>query len=112
MTGKLLKMIRKYPELSVIIEDLLAKTKERMVILFGSYAKFAAKPGSDIDVYVEAGGMRAKREIEAAHSKIAVKTGPFDLSSPLIQEIIKNHIILRGVEDFYEKTKPAGKARR
>ncbi len=106
---KLLKLLKKYPELGVIIEDILASTEERMIILFGSYAKFAAKPGSDIDVYMETGGTRAKREIEAVHSKIAVKIGPFDYSSPLIREIIKDHVILRGVEDFYEKTKPGGK---
>jgi len=44
-----------------------------------------------------------KEEIASVHSKIKVKIGEFDLGSPLIKEIVKNHVILRGVEEFYEK---------
>jgi hypothetical protein len=29
--------------------------------------------------------------------------GKFDLNSPLAKEIINGHVILRGVEEFYEK---------
>jgi len=43
--------------------------------------------------------------VESIHSRIKVKFGDFDLSSNLIKEIIKNHVILKGVEEFYEKTK-------
>jgi len=102
---KLLKLLKKYPESSVIIEDILKKCEERLVILFGSYAKFTAKKDSDIDLYVEARSWKIKEEIESIHSRIKVKVGDFNTSSQLIKEIIKNHIILRGVEEFYEKTK-------
>ena len=44
-----------------------------------------------------------KEEIASVHSKIKVKIGEFDLGSPLIKEIVKNHVILRGVEELYEK---------
>lgn len=102
---KLIKLFKKYPELSVIIEDILKKTNEKMIILFGSYAKFIAKKDSDIDIYIETKNKKTKEQIENINSKIKVKIGPFDKDSLLIKEIIKNHIILRGTEEFYDKTK-------
>lgn len=101
---KLIKLLRKYLELSVIVEDVVKKCDEKLIVIFGSYAKFTAKKDSDIDLFVETGDRRVEEELESIHSKINVKIGEFDLSSPLIKEIIKNHVILRGVEDFYEKT--------
>lgn len=102
---KLIKLLKQYPELSIIIEDILKKSEERLIILFGSYAKFMAKKDSDIDVYIETRNRKIKEEVELVHSKIKVKIGGFDPSSQLIKEIIKNHVILKGVEEFYEKTK-------
>jgi len=102
---KLNKLIKIYPTLAVTIEDLLKKTDERLIILFGSYAKFSAKEDSDIDIYVETTGKKTKEALESVNSKIRVKTGDFNPESLLIKEIIKNHVIIRGVEDFYEKTK-------
>ena len=69
---KFLKLLKRYPELEAVFEDILKTTKERLVVLFGSYAKFVA--------------------------------GLFNINSKLIKEIIKNHVIVRGVEVFYEKT--------
>jgi hypothetical protein len=47
---------------------------------------------------------KLKGEAESVNSRINVKTGSFDLDSNLVREIVKNHIIIRGVEEFYEKT--------
>ena len=102
---KLIKLVEKYPELGIIIEEILEKTNEDMIILFGSYAKFKAKKDSDIDIYVETMDERVKRKLESVHSDIKVKIGEFNLDSNLIKEIVKNHIILRGVERFYERIK-------
>lgn len=102
---KLIKLIEKYPEMSIIIEDILGKIKSRQIILFGSYAKFSAKKESDIDIYIEAADRKIKKEAEMINSRIKVKTGEFNKDSNLIKEIIKDHVILRGIEDFYEKTK-------
>jgi len=102
---KLTQLLKKYPDLSVIVEDILKKCDEKLIIIFGSYAKFAARTDSDIDVFVETENRRTKEELESIHSKINVKIGGFDPSSPLIREIMKNHVILRGVEDFYGKIK-------
>jgi len=102
---KLIKLLRKYPELNIIIDDVLKKTNEKLVILFGSYAKFRAKKNSDIDIYVDTKNRKVKKEIESVNSKINVKVGSFNTKSELIKEIIKNHIVLRDIEEFYEKTK-------
>jgi len=100
---KMIKLIKKYPKLSVIIENILKETDKELVILFGSYAKFSAQKDSDIDIYVETTDKKVKEDLEDIHSKIKVKIGEFDKKSMLIKEIIKNHIILKGVERFYEK---------
>lgn len=100
---KLIKVLRKYPELGIIIEDVLKDCRENMIVLFGSFAKGIAKKDSDIDIYICTQKRDVKDRIEDIHSKISVKTGSFDRESPLIKEIIKNHVILKGVEQFYEK---------
>ncbi len=102
---KLIKLLKEYPELSIIVEDILKRIKANMIILFGSYAKFTAKRDSDIDVYIETINKKTKEEIESINSKIKAKIGKFDMGSLLIKEIIKNHVILKGAEVFYEKTK-------
>ncbi len=102
---KLIKLLKKYPELDVIMEDVSKVSKETLIIIFGSYAKLAAKKNSDIDIYVETRSKEVKERLESIHSRIKVKFGDFDSGSSLIKEIIKNHVILKGVEEFYEKTK-------
>lgn len=101
---KLIKLLRAYPELGVIVEDLLKTTDVDLVVLFGSYARFHAKKDSDVDIYVDTEDRNAKAAMEMVHSKVRVKLGAFDPDSNLIKEIIKNHIILKGVETYYEKT--------
>ena len=100
---KLIKLLNQYPELNIIFDEILKSTNEKLVILFGSYAKGLAKKNSDIDIYIETENRNIKKRIENIHSKINVKIGIFDKKSLLIKEIIKDHVILRGLEDFYDK---------
>ncbi|MBU4241854.1 MAG: nucleotidyltransferase domain-containing protein, partial [Nanoarchaeota archaeon] len=100
---KLTKLLRHHPKLSIIFEEILKKTEEKLIVLFGSYAKGLAKKDSDIDIYIETKNRNVKKIVENIHSKINVKIGTFDIKSPLIKEIIKNHIIIKGIEVFYEK---------
>lgn len=101
---KLTKLLRKYPELGVVLGDVLKNASGKMIVLFGSYAKFSATPKSDIDLYIETEDSKLKRNVEGINSRISVKTGGFDAGSPLIREIIKNHVILSGIDEFYEKS--------
>lgn len=96
-------LINKHPELEIIFNNILKETKEPLIVLFGSYTKGTEKKDSDIDIYVETKKINVKEKIEKINSKINVKIGSFDKDSNLIKEIIKNHIIIRGVERFYEK---------
>ncbi len=100
---KLIRLLKQYPELGIIIEDVLKNCDATMILLFGSCAKGTAKKDSDIDIYVETAERKIKDKIDALHSKISVKIGSFDTRDQLIKEIVKNHIILKGVDDFYDR---------
>jgi len=102
---KLLKLIKKHSHLSVLFDSILSKTRTKLIILFGSYAKSSAKKESDIDIYIKTNKKTTQEKIEDINSKISVKIGKFDKNNLLIKEIIKDHVILRGVEYFYEKNK-------
>lgn len=102
---KLLKLIENYPLLEPIFSKIINVCDSSLVILFGSYAKFNAKKDSDIDVYIETSNRLVKKQIEMIHSGLSVKTGVFDVNSLLIKEIMKNHVIIKGVEQYYEKSR-------
>lgn len=102
---KLKRLLKKSPNLRKIIEEIQGNNKIRLAVLFGSYAKFSPAENSDIDVYIESGEKAIKSEIENVHSKVSVKMGRYDRKNPLVKEIEKNHIIIKGVELFYERNK-------
>ncbi|MBI2141517.1 nucleotidyltransferase domain-containing protein [Candidatus Woesearchaeota archaeon] len=99
------KVLENYPELGVVMKDVLESTTSDLIVLFGSYAGFSAKADSDIDVFMETKDRSLKEKLKQISGKINLKIGKFDLSNSLIKEIIKNHAIIKGVEVFYEKTK-------
>ncbi|MBI4447428.1 nucleotidyltransferase domain-containing protein, partial [Candidatus Woesearchaeota archaeon] len=77
----------------------------RLAILFGSYAKGTANKESDIDIYIDTKDANLKEEVELISSKISVKIGKYNKESLLIKEIEKAHVIIKGVELYYEKNK-------
>lgn len=100
---KLTKLLTKHPELEPIFEDILKITKNELVLLFGSYAKFKENKNSDMDIYIETTNKTIKEEAEEIYSKINIKIGDFKKENLLIKEIIKDHIIIRGSELYYER---------
>lgn len=102
---KLSKLLKKHPELSIIFEDIKKSFPKGMIILFGSYAKGNEKSDSDIDLYLETTNNKIKNKIKELNSKLSIKIGEFEVNSLLIKEIIKNHVIIRGVEEYYERNK-------
>ena len=104
-TNKLLELLKKYPNLRRIIEAVKKKEKISLAILFGSYAKGTAKKESDVDIYIDTTDKKIKEEVELIDSKISVKIGSYNKESLLIKEIEKNHVIIKGVETYYEKNK-------
>ncbi len=103
---KLIKLVTKYPQLSIILKDVVKKSSSGLIVLFGSYAKFTAKPRSDIDLLVLSSNKAEKKKIEMINSRINVKLASrIDVNNLLVKEIIKDHVIIKGVERFYEETK-------
>jgi predicted nucleotidyltransferase len=99
--NKLLQIIKKHPRLRKIIEK-IQELNIDLAILFGSYAKNKETNTSDIDIYINTNDKKIKETLQSLDSKISVKFGDFDEKNLLIQEIVKNHIILKGVDRYYE----------
>jgi len=104
-SNKVIEILQKYPHLRRIIEEIRKNEKITLAVLFGSYAKGIAKKDSDIDIYIDTKDTKIKEEIEHIDSKISVKIGNYNKGSLLIKEIEKNHVIIKGVEAYYEKSK-------
>jgi len=102
---KLTKILLKYPELEPIFRDIIRKCTCNLIILFGSYAKGNSKKDSDIDVYIETTNQKVKEEIQKIYDLISIKIGKFNENDLLIKEIIKNHVIIRGADEYYDKIK-------
>ena len=100
---KLAKLLRKYTFLEPLFKDIAEKYPDKMVVLFGSYAKFIPKDASDIDIYVGTTDKKVGETIKNINETISAKTGEFNKGDLLIQEIIKNHVIVQRGELFYEK---------
>jgi len=99
------QVIKKYPLLRGIIETIQKESKINLAVLFGSYAKGIAKPESDIDIYIDTKSSELKKSLSIINIRLSIKIGEYNKSSLLIKEIEKNHVILKGVEEFYEKNK-------
>lgn len=97
-------LIEDAPHLRSVIRTIQERRDIPLAVIFGSYAKGTANEKSDVDLYIEADDREVKRELERCYSKLSVKIGAWDPENLLIQEIAKNHIIVKGVERYYEKT--------
>jgi len=102
---KLNKLLKKYPILRSVIEKIQNDKRIKLAVLFGSYAKGIAKLESDIDIYIDTANKTIKGELSLINSKLSIKIGDYNKSNLLIREIEKNHVILKGVEEYYEKNK-------
>ncbi len=102
---KLNRFLKLYPVLRPIVERIQKHERIKLAIIFGSYARGMASPDSDIDIFIETKDRNLKKELEQLNSRLSVKIGSYTRSSPLIKEIEKNHIIIKGVELFYERSK-------
>jgi len=96
-------VISRYPVLRGIFPSIQGMPDVPLALLFGSYAKRLAKPESDIDIFIETPDSEKKRQIEQKHSRVSVKTGVFDTRDLLVREIMKDHIIIKGVEAYFDR---------
>lgn len=100
---KLLRILAKHPELRRIIEKIQIDNRIKLALLFGSYVKGTIKKGSDIDIFIETSDKNIKKELSMLDSRLSIKIGQYIKESPLIKEIKKNHVIIKGIEKYYEK---------
>lgn len=106
----LLAALSKYPGLRKVEDWINADRRIGLAVLFGSYAKGTPRKGSDIDIYIETENRDIKKELHLLDSSLSVKIGKYNRNNPLIREIEKNHVILKGVERYYEKSEFFSKA--
>jgi len=104
--GKKNLLFDKYPKFKELFLELEKRTKG-MIVIFGSYAKFSSNEQSDLDIFV-IGGIKDVEDLEDKYNlKINIIRSTlekFNKSDIFIQEVLKNHIILKGVEEFIELT--------
>jgi predicted nucleotidyltransferase len=98
------RIVSAYPVLRGIFQAVQKMPDIPLALLYGSYAKGLPTKESDIDIYIETLNSTIKKQLEQRHSLLSVKIGEFDPNSLLIREIIKDHIIIKGVEVYFDKT--------
>ncbi len=98
------KFLSEHSKIEGLFERLEQRTKGILVI-FGSYAKNSATEKSDLDIFI-LGSILDVKELEELYkvkiNVVQLKRAKFDKNDHLIKEVIKNHIILKGVEEFVE----------
>jgi predicted nucleotidyltransferase len=101
---KLNKLLKKELLLRPIVEK-LSKINTDIVLIFGSYSKGTYTKKSDIDIFIETKDKNFKKTAEEINTRINAKIGLINIDDILIKEIIKNHIIIKGAEKYYERIK-------
>lgn len=97
-------VVSRYPVLRGIFQAVHEMPDVPFALLFGSYAKSLATQESDIDIFLETTDAGKKKELEQKHSLLSVKTGIFDTNDLLVREIVKDHVIIRGFEVYFDRT--------
>jgi len=100
---KLVYFLKEYPFLRNIVNKIQRDKRIKIALIFGSYAKGLVRKSSDIDIFIEGQNINIKQEYSKLDSKFAIKIGKWNKGDILIQEIKKNHILIKGGEKYYEK---------
>lgn len=98
------RFIQKYSKLKDLFYA-LEKRANGILVIFGSYANFTSNKESDLDVFV-IGSIKDTEDLENLYKiKInIVKSSKEKINKEdvFVKEVIKNHIVLKGVEEFVE----------
>jgi uncharacterized protein len=99
-----IRFIDRYKKFRDLFSKLESKT-EGIVIIFGSYANFSASEKSDLDVLI-IGNHKEIKDLEQLYNIkiniVKINKEKFNKGDILIGEVIKNHVILKGIEEFIE----------
>lgn len=94
---------KKQIKLKHLAEKILPKIKDTAII-FGSYAKNKQKTNSDIDILIVGDYDKSiEEDAEILNLTLDIKHYKKMKKDTLIEEVKKDHIILKGFEDFIQK---------
>ncbi|MBR9690403.1 hypothetical protein GOV08_01840 [Candidatus Woesearchaeota archaeon] len=99
---KLTELIQIQPKIRKIVDAINNEKEVKLALIFGSYAKKTNTKESDIDLYIETLNRKLKDRLSKLDSKLNIKIGLFEKENLLIKEIMKNHVIIKGVDRYYE----------
>ena len=96
------KMLEHYKVLTLpfkeLIEAIQADKQISLAIVFGSYAKGTHNRQSDIDLFIQSDDIALRDEYKKRFPKLHVILGDFSEQSRLKQEILENHVIIKGFD--------------
>lgn len=102
--NKRIMLFEKYKGLSSLFLE-IEKRAKKITIIFGSYANFTKNEKSDLDVFV-IGNITEIGDLETLYNiKINVVKSTkdkFKSNDLFLKEIMNNHILLKGVEEFID----------
>ena len=102
--NKRIVLFEKYKKLSSLFSE-IEKRAKGITLVFGSYANFTKNEKSDLDVFV-IGSVAEISDLETLYNiKINIVKSTIDKfksNDLFLKEIINNHILLKGVEEFIE----------
>ena len=101
---RLLRLLSAHGDLRRVIRLIQQDRRITLATLFGSYARGEETKESDVDIFVEPADREIKRAIERADQRASVTLGTWGGKHPLIEEIRKDHVIIKGVERFHEES--------
>ena len=103
--NKKINFLNKHKKIINLFKELEKRT-DGALILFGSYAKGNENQDSDLDLFV-LGDIKTVKDLEDMYSvKInTFKSSVINKEETIFREIINNHIILKGEDDFINKIK-------
>jgi len=99
---KKIRFIEKHKKFRDLFNKLEKRT-QGIIVIFGSYAKGSDNEKSDLDIFI-IGKISNIEDLEELYNiKINIIKSDkkkFDKKEHIIGEIIKNHIVLKGIEEF------------
>ena len=102
--NKKLAFTQKHKKFGKLFDEIVLRVKG-IVIIFGSYAQGGEKNNSDLDLLV-IGEIKEITDLEDSFNLeinvVKSTKNNFIKNEPFVKEIMENHIILRGLEEFVE----------
>ncbi len=90
-------------EIILLLE--IEKRSKGIIGVFGSYASFSETKTSDIDLFV-IGDIQEVKDLERMYNIklniVKLDKNKFKSKDHFINEIIQNHIIIKGIEEYIE----------